>query len=379
MSREETKMCGEESLIVKEVGSDFDDKWIKFISGNPQATVYHHPLWFKIIEKESGQKVLRLVCTNGSNEIVGVLPLQYTKGIPFKIGGLLGAKRLSSLPRTPIGGPIVINPKASVKLIQESIKIASKESDRLLQIKAIEGNINNEIEVLNQFLWREIYIKEIPDYPDEIRFGNSKNHTKIKWAVNKAIRNNIVYRIAETDSDLKKWYILYLNTMRYHITPARSYKFFKSLWEILRPEGLMKLALAELESDGQKIIIAGSVLFYYNNSVIYAFNGSSRKREHFELRPNDLIHWQAILDAQREGYKTYNFGEVSKDHSGLAAYKKKWGSSVLDMYHYYYPKFAQLEADELDTSIKRGIKEKIWNRLPLSLTAKFGEMIYKRL
>lgn len=368
-----------ESLKVKDVGSDFDEKWIAFIYGNPQATIYHHPLWFNIIEEESGQKVLRLVCMNESDEIVGILPLQYTKGIPFKFGGLLTAKRLSSLPRTPFGGPIVINNKVLMKLIQEAVKIVSDEPNRLLQIKVLEEFDIDETNKFHKFLWRETYIKEIPDFPEEIRFGNSKNHTKIKWAVNKALQNNVKYRTAESESDLKIWYKLYLSTMRFHVTPARSYKFFSLLWKILRPEGLMRLALAELEINGKKVIIAGSIFFYYNESVIYAFNGSSRVREHFELRPNDLIHWETILDAQKKGYKIYHLGEVSKNQSGLASYKKKWGTNIVKMYHYYYPNSIQLETDELDTNVTEGFKEKIYSRLPLNLTAKISEMVYKRL
>ena len=34
--------------------------------------------------------------------------------------------------------------------------------------------------------------------------------------------------------------------------------------------------------------------------------------------PNDLLHWYAILDAQKNGFKYYDFGEVSKDNIGLA-------------------------------------------------------------
>ena len=91
------------------------------------------------------------------------------------------------------------------------------------------------------------------------------------------------------------------------------------------------------------------------------------------------MHWDAIFEAQKEGYKYYDLGEVSKDHSGLAAYKKKWGSTVWEMYHYYYPKPSQLEEEELDSGTSGGMKEKIWQSLPLSLTAKLGEMVYKKL
>jgi len=369
----------EQSLAVKEANIDIDEKWIEFISNNSQATIYHHPLWLKIIEKETGQRILKLICTDKNDNLQGLFPLQYTKGFPFGLGGIPGTRRLASLPRTPVGGPLTSNSKVTNLLIQKIIGIISNESDYLLQIKSFDPDINDGIGTLHKYFWREIYIKEIPDFPGEIRYGKSKNHAKIKWAVNKAEQNNVIHRTAQTEDDLKKWYPLYLDTMRNHTTPARSYKFFKNLWEILRPKEMMQLQLAELEENGKNTVIAGSILFFYNETVTHAFSGSSRIRKHIELRPNDLLHWYAMLDAQKNGFKYYDFGEVSKGNIGLATYKKKWDTVKINMYHYYYPEPAQLQGEDLDSRTGSGIKEKIWQKLPLFVTTRFGEMIYKRL
>lgn len=357
--------------------SGYDKKWLEFLDKHPQGSIYHHPLWLKVLENESGQKIVKLVCMNENDEIVGIFPLQYTKGFPFGVGGVPGAKRLSSLPRSPVGGPLTIDSTVAKLMIEKAVSLLKNDSDKLLQIKSYEIDLNEKVESLNKFLWREIYIKTIPEYPDEIRFGNSRNHAAVKRAVNKAKRSGVIFRVADSEEDLRKWYPLYLDTMRFHTTPARSFDFYKDIWEQLKPKGLMQLVLAELEENEKKIIIAGSVLFFYNKVVTYAFNGSSRK--HLELRPNDILHWQAIFNAQIEGYKYYDLGEVSKNHQSLAAYKKKWGSDIREMYHYYYPKPKQLDEENLDTGIAGGIKEKIWQKLPLALTAKFGKMVYKKL
>jgi hypothetical protein len=367
----------ESNLTVTVASADMDLKWEEFLASHPEGTVYHHPLWLKVIEEESGQEVLKLVCTNGDNEIVGIFPLQKTKGFPFGLGGVPGSKRLSSLPRTPIGGPLTSNEFATTKLIEEAINVVSENPDQFLQIKSYSSELDKNVELLNKHFWREIYITEIPPQSEEIRFGNSRNHAAIKRAVNKAARSGVKYRLAETEDDLKKWYPLYLDTMRFHTTPARSFNFFANLWKYLGPKGFMSLVLAEIEEGKNKVMIAGSVLFYYNTMVTYAFNGSSRN--HLEYRPNDLLHMQAIVDAQKEGYKEYDLGEVSKDHAGLAAYKKKWGSKVLQLYHYYYPNPPQLEEESLDLETVSGLKSKIWRTLPLGITAKIGELVYKKL
>jgi hypothetical protein len=367
-------------LKIVEAESEYDLLWEKYVDEHPNSTIYHTLEWLKIIEKETGQRVLKLICTDSNDNIQGLFPLQYTKGFYFRFGGIPGTKRLSSLPRTPIGGPLTSASKVTNLLINNALDIVLSESDCLLQIKSFDPYINDRIVTLHRFFWREFYIKEIPDYPNEIRYGKSKNHAKIKWAVNKAQQNNVIYSIAQSEDDLKKWYLLYLDTMRIHVTPARSYSFFKNLWEILRPKGLMQLVIAELEENSKKTIIAGSILFFYNKTVTHAFSGSSRIRKYIELRPNDLLHWYAILDAQKNGFKYYDFGEVSKDNIGLGIYKKKWDTVKHNMYHYYYPKSSQLvEEDEFDSGTISGIKGKIWQKLPLFVTAQIGKIVYKRL
>jgi len=103
----------DQSLTVKEANTDIDEKWIEFISNNSQATIYHHPLWLKIIQEETGQRALKLICTDKNDDIQGLFPLQFTKGFPFGLGGIPGTRRLASLPRTPVGGPLTLNSKVN--------------------------------------------------------------------------------------------------------------------------------------------------------------------------------------------------------------------------------------------------------------------------
>lgn len=371
-----------EQKIIKEIkiiraGSEIDSKWDEYVRNHAGGTIYHNSSWLTIIEMETGHKILKLASIDSNNDINGIFPLQYTTGFPFGIGGVPGAKRLSSLPRTPIGGPLSSNSAISRALIEKAVSIASDGSDRLLQIKSYSSDLNNEVNLLNKYLWREIYIKEIPDYRTEMRFGSSKSHSAVKRAVNKAKKNGVTFRVADSLEDLKNWYQLYLETMRHNANPARTFSFFNNIWDILKPMGLMQLVLAELEENEKKRPIAGNILFFYNKVVTYAFNGGSRK--HFGLRPNDILHWEAIHNAQREGYKLYDLGEVSKDNSGLAAYKKKWSSKVWELYHYYYPKPKKFEDDDLDLRITGGLKRKLFQLLPLPFTEIVGKLTFKKL
>ena len=139
----------------------------------------------------------------------------------------------------------------------------------------------------------------------------------------------------------------------------------------------MELMLAELDVNGEKRIIAGSIFLCFNKTVVYAFNGSNR--QDFELRPNDLIHWNFIQESQKKGFQVYDWGEVSKNQDGLAAYKQKWSSRKLDMFHYYYPDYGEKNEDEIDEGEQKGLLKSIWNIIPLRITSLIGGQVYKYL
>jgi CelD/BcsL family acetyltransferase involved in cellulose biosynthesis len=123
--------------------------------------------------------------------------------------------------------------------------------------------------------------------------------------------------------------------MRRNAVPARPYRFFKTLWDLLKPEDGLTLLLAEHWGAGHARMLAGSLFLLSGSTVSYAFNGS--RRRDLTLRPNDLIQWHAINDACNRGFQTFDFGEVGDERSDLAVFKQKWGAEPVRMYRYYYP------------------------------------------
>lgn len=366
-----------QKYIISEADCAVDQEWCDFIFGNSNATLYHHPSWLKVLENETGEKVLRLICRDTDQRIVGVFPLQYTKGMPLGLGGVFGGKRLSSLPRTPVGGPIAVNSIVEEMLIKTAIEVIDKNNERFIQIKSYDRTLSEKMPYLSRVFWRNTYFVKIPPAPTEIRFGTSSNHSAIKRAVNKATKAGVVTRYSDNQSDLVKWYDLYAETMRFHMVPARSIGFFKSVQKNLMPLGLAKLMLAEVDTNSGTQIIAGNLLFCYNKSVVYAFNGS--RRNILDLRANDLLHWRAIYDFQSEGFEYYDLGEVAEGNKGLASYKEKWASGKCPLYHFYYPVRKLISARSGDAIKRQEIGRILWICLPLKITALMGREIYKRL
>jgi hypothetical protein len=356
--------------VIKSDSEDLGLKWEEYALKHPQAHIYDHPSWFKALEHEYNRKGCVLVCLDNSDNIKGVLPLMPTIGLPFKLGDLITTRRYSSLPRTPLGGMLTDDDKVKEALISEAIKRVESREKTFLQLKSYSPDLNINIDDLQQIPWRSSYFVKLPEDPEKIRFGNKKSHHKVKWGVNKAKKLGITVREAKSTDDLKRWYKLYLETMRWHVVAARPFIFFEFLFQNLRKKGLMTMLLAELDKNGQKQLLTGSLFLHFNKIFFYSFNG--RCRSGLACHANDLLQWEAIHLAAKIGYQLYDMGEVSCNNKGLAQFKTKWGCCTKPVYHYYYPINQRLIGRDIDISWNTKLRKLIWRRIPLSVTMHWG-------
>lgn len=344
------------------------------MASHPDGLIYHHPLWLHALQSEYNQIPVALACEDRAGQIRGVMPLLKTRGLPFNWGAQVLGSRLSSLPRTGMAGPLSLDPQASAALINDAIERVRGEPGTRLQIKVLANELDGLVGDVTGIPWQFTYVLELPEQSQQLRFGNSRNHGRIKWAVQKAVKSGVEVRPAETESDLQAWYRLFLDTMRWHAVPPRPYRFFKFCWETMRPQGLMRLLLAEQHQAGRTRLLAGSIFFMFNRTVTYAYSG--RHREFLSLRPNDAIQWHAIHDAHRNGFRRFDFGEVPGENESLADFKTKWGAEPRQVYRYYYPALAEMGSGVSKPGPARRIAEDAWRQLPLKVTSVLGDWIY---
>jgi hypothetical protein len=344
-----------------------DPRWEAYVEKEPDALVYHHPAWMEVLQHTYGKEPVGFACETDDGELRGVLAL-------FRTRGLITGRRLSSLPYTPLAGPLASDEAAIAVLLRAALDEA-RARNAYLQIKAYSAHLGTLVDGLSAVPWETTYIVELPDKPENLRFGNSRNHARIKWAVNKAAKAAVRVRHGETEAELRAWYELYLTTMRGHVVPPRPYRFFKAIWEVLRPRQMMSLLIAEQDRGRGRRLIAGSVFLRFGSTVFYAFTGAST--EDLTLRPHDVIQWTALHDACRDGFRRYDLGEVAADDRGLAEFKQKWGAQPTPLYRYYYPAPSRAEASVLRFGRVRGMGRALWPHVPLKVTELLGDRIYR--
>src|SRR5437868_2791412 len=256
---------------VIEIDPRIDARYETFVAAHPDALIYHHPAWLQVLSRENGTSPVCLACEDGGGRLRGVLPLFATRGLPV-FGRHLTGRRLSSLPRTPLAGPLASDTQAAAALLHAAKQRVEQSNDMQLQIKRGAADLEGLVEGVNSAPWRPYYVVTLPGCIEDLRFGNSRNHARIRSTVKKAEQSNIRIRQASSEEDLRSWYNIYLETMRWHGIPPRSYRFFRAAWDLLRPSGLMRLLLAELQDSGRTQVLAGSIFLMFGHTCFYAFN-----------------------------------------------------------------------------------------------------------
>jgi CelD/BcsL family acetyltransferase involved in cellulose biosynthesis len=352
---------------VVSIDAESDPRWRQFVSTHPDGLVYHHPAWMAVLRKAYGYTPCSLAYEDPASHIRGVLPLARSRG-------LITGTRIASLPRTPVAGPLAADDEADAALVRAAVRLASESGGKRVELRLPSARFGPSIAGALAVPGDAVYVLELPDDPEHLRFGASRNHARVRWAVKKAERLGVRVREATGLSDLQAWYPLYLETMRDHFRPPVPYRFFKAMWDELSSERLMRLLLAEQNTNGSSRLIAGSIFLGFGRTVTYAFNG--RRRADLSHRPNDVIQWVAIHDACAHGFRFFDFGEVASGAAGLAQFKAKWGAKEEAPHRYLYPT-PRVEQHRPGGSRRVQLGRRAWRNVPLRLTAGFGYLVYR--
>ena len=111
---------------VSEIEPGSDPRWDEFVAGHPDGHVYLHSSWLRCLAAEYDRPLIGLATEDGAGGVTGVLPLVAKRG------------RLSSLPRTPIAGPLARDRQTAVALLEAALE----RPEARLQIKRAAADLD---------------------------------------------------------------------------------------------------------------------------------------------------------------------------------------------------------------------------------------------
>jgi GNAT superfamily N-acetyltransferase len=158
--------------------------------------------------------------------------------------------------------------------------------------------------------------------PDPEVVARGFRRSSVRRAINRAVREGVTVRAAADAADLAgTYYDLHVLTRRRQGVPAQPRRYFELLWERLVAPGLGFVLLAWAGTTP----VAGAVYLTWKDTVIYKYGASDP--QHWALRPNHLVMWEAIRRACAGGYRTLDLGRSDLGNQGLREYKDHWGAA----------------------------------------------------
>jgi len=122
---------------------------------------------------------------------------------------------------------------------------------------------------------------------------------KSRYNTRLARRRGVTVR-SGTSADLDLFYDLYAETAERDGFPIRPRAYYLDAWSSFFDLDRLRLLLAEVEGE----TVAGLILLLFGSTAWYMYGASSGR--HRERMPNNLLQWEAILQARAAGCRLYD-------------------------------------------------------------------------
>ena len=241
----------------------------------------------------------------------------------MEINSFLTGKRGVSLPFTDECHPIAQDSRQFKELLQHVFEHGKKAGWKHIEFRGEHNGLNQSPAYTTHYS----HMIDL-DQDDAKAFSTLKSN--VKRNIKRAQKERIQVTLSNTWEAV--WAFCRLNclTRKQHGLPPQPLSFFKKIFEhIISPQkGFIVLAFSQMKP------IAGAVYFHFGDQAIYKYGASYRK--YLNLRPNNLVTWEAIRWYCRNGYKTFGFGRTESEHNGLLQFKRGWGAREEKLNYYKY-------------------------------------------
>jgi len=336
-------------LICLEYNDNLKQKWIDFVEKNPKSCLYHDILWKDILEKSYSLKSRYIICLDDSKEIIGILPL-------FEIKNILGNKYLVSIPYFTSAGLCVSKTEAIDNLLEKSQEISKALKAQYVELRHLN---NQSIKNLPSRLSFTTSLLKLDK--DENNIWKDFITDSARRNIKKALRSKLT--IETGDKYIDDFYKVYSYNMRDLGTPVMSHQFFINIVESFKERA--KIVIIRRENEA----IAGMLLIKHKLTLYDPFVSSLR--EYNDLRPNNLLYWEAIKFGVSNNLSYFDLGR-STIGTGLFNFKSQWGASHIGLsYQYLFNKSSHAPVcDAINNKYQLAIK--IWKKLPICFTNFLG-------
>ena len=293
--------------------------WIDLLDRALFRTFFHEPEWEDFLEKEF--QWMKFEHYTWKDELL--LSVARCK--------LLGKEKIISHPLCEYGGPLPLKEKINFDSFISDFQSYFGVNARIqFHPYVLAGTSSGR----STFLIENFSKKTSQDLWSSFR-------KTLRQEIKKGEQHNIVIEELGAEEDLKKFYNLYLDTIKRHKTVPIPFSIIKFL------SAHAKIFLAKKGN----VVIGGSIFLLYKPFIHYFINASDHKYRDWNI--GHKILWHVMQNYAGGEYDYFDLGGTRKG-SSLETFKKGWGTEEYSIY----------EIGSRGTSNVSSWKREAWSILP---------------
>lgn len=274
-----------------------DPRWLRLVQRSPHASIFHHPLWLRLLHERYGWELTAVAVAGEDGELTAGLPLA-------RVESRLTGRRLVALPFSdvcpPLGDAAALAPVLETHRAASGLPLEVREDYPALA----DGRI---VPLFH------LHLVRLDDRAEK------RQASMFARNVRKGRRAGVAID-RRTDRDaLDAFFRLHVLTRRHQGIPTQPRHFIRA-FESLFAAGLGHVALAMHEDRP----IAAAVFFGRGPTLTYKYGASDRSALH--LRPNNVLFAEEIAWGRQQGYEVLDLGRTDLGGQGLRSFKQSLGS-----------------------------------------------------
>jgi hypothetical protein len=329
--------------------------WDSLVALFPGATAFHTSAWARVLCRTYGHKPIYLRFDRGG-EPLALVPL-------IEVRSLLTGTRAVCLPFTDFCGPLVLDLAVVPSIAAKLADLALGRNWKYIELRETCEGLANESSGPRYYIHKLSLFRS----PSEIWEGLASS---VRRAIRKAVRASVSIEVVTDRKAVDDFYQLHIRTRRRHGLPPQPFRFFINIHEEMIKPGHSVVVIAKDRSRS----IAAAVFFKFKDVVIYKFGASDDTFQ--DLRPNNLLMWEAITLFAQQGCQLLHFGRTELQNQGVRRFKLGWGAAEEQV---TYSRLASATQLRLIREQNHSFAKAIFRRLPVSANRLAGTVLYPHL
>lgn len=281
------------------------------------TTVFHSPEWVDLIARTYHYRAFILADIDPQGQLLAGIPM-------IEKTSVFGNKSWISLPFTDHCAPLSISHEHEILFTRKLVELLHQRSNLRMELRW-QYKDNGELQTKQDFVLHNLSLS--PDFSSTAK----RIHPMHCRNARNATKRGVTIDTGVGVEHLAQFYRLHLITRRRMGVPIQPKLFFTNLANNLLNGTQGFIMCAYIDS----LCVASAIFLFANKTMTYKYGASDPK--YTQMRPNDLIFWNAIQWGCENGYTNIDFGRTEIGNSGLRSYKSRWGAIEKDLVYSYGP------------------------------------------